>query len=255
MASRTPPNTRRGSKTDSQNQGLMSEMKKLLEENKREIVSCFQTQFDQMNATITTLSSHISDIVGSIAQLSSDVLNLQSRVKVIENEVNKHMLNSETIFNAVVTECNQIQMRRKNVIVSGLQEKSHGTIQERIDHDIEKCEELLSALDIHDCDIQRTIRIGRPRPDGVRLLKIEFSKESVKRSVIRNAKSLRNSKDANYRNVFINPDETYLQRIQSKRLRDEIKTRKQKGEDVVIRNGKVVPRNSLSKSQDFRIEF
>ena len=60
--------------------------------------------------------------------------------------------------------------------------------------------------------------------------------------MIKVAKNLRSSSNPLFTNVFINPDLTYEQRAEKKRPNDERKLRKANGEDVIIRNCKVILR-------------
>jgi hypothetical protein len=49
-----------------------------------------------------------------------------------------------------------------------------------------------------------------------------------------------------YKNVFINPDRTPLEQAIDKRLRHELKERRENGEDnLVIYRGKVINRNEI----------
>ena len=61
------------------------------------------------------------------------------------------------------------------------------------------------------------------------------------REMLQNAKKLRESRDARSR-VFINPHLTKQQAVEEKALRTEVKQRKENGEDVMIKNGKIVSR-------------
>ena len=61
-------------------------------------------------------------------------------------------------------------------------------------------------------------------------------------NIIKVAKNLRSSSNLLFTNVFINPDLTHEQRAEQKRLNDERKLRKANGEDVIIRNSKVILR-------------
>ena len=61
-------------------------------------------------------------------------------------------------------------------------------------------------------------------------------------SLLTKAKDLRKSRS--FRNVFVNPDRTKAQRSEFKRLRDELKERRSKGENAVIYNRQVVVRDN-----------
>jgi hypothetical protein len=60
--------------------------------------------------------------------------------------------------------------------------------------------------------------------------------------MLQNAKKLHNATDGRSK-VYINPHLTRMQSEAEKVLREELKQRKDAGDDVVIKNGKVVLRN------------
>ena len=69
-------------------------------------------------------------------------------------------------------------------------------------------------------------------------------------SLLRRAKELRNTSEHRGR-VYVNPDQTKRQRELSKALRNELRARRDLGEDVVIRHGKIVSK----AEQIFRAGF
>ena len=86
-------------------------------------------------------------------------------------------------------------------------------------------------------------------PNKHRPLLLSFEREGDKDTLLSRSYQLRN-KDA-YKNVFIAPDRTKLERAKHKTLVEELKLRRSKGEkDLVIRNGaiitKPVARNNTS---------
>jgi len=78
-------------------------------------------------------------------------------------------------------------------------------------------------------------------------LLIALSDNSVRRQILRNAKTLRNS--STYRNVFISPDLTPQERASNKQLRTELQRRKAAGEpNLIIKRGQIVSKQSLPKA-------
>ena len=66
------------------------------------------------------------------------------------------------------------------------------------------------------------------------------SDKASKFDFLRSAKELRKSEK--YKNIYINPDLTYIQRERNRKLRNELKEKREKGFDAVIKNGKVMLR-------------
>ena len=70
-------------------------------------------------------------------------------------------------------------------------------------------------------------------------MRVQCKSKEYRDNILGFARKLRNSKD--YKNVYINPDLTKMQREQSRKIRDELKSRRDKGESVIIRKGQIVP--------------
>ena len=82
---------------------------------------------------------------------------------------------------------------------------------------------------------------------SIRLLRVVLRDEDDAKTILYNAKKLRDMPQ--HSKIFINPDLTPYQQKLNKTLRDELKRTRASGEDVIIRGGKVVPRN---EPQTFR---
>ena len=82
------------------------------------------------------------------------------------------------------------------------------------------------------------VRLGKRIPDRHRLLKVTLDSVSRKIQVLRNAKKLRNTQ--NWKEIFITPDMTPREREKNKELREELKRRRELGEErLVIRKGQI----------------
>ena len=110
------------------------------------------------------------------------------------------------------------------------------------------CQELCYQLGVKG-DFEEVIRIGRntsrARP---RLICVKCRSLDTKTNILRNAKKLH--EQPTFRGVFVNPDRTKLQQRNDKLLRDELKRRKDLGEDVMILRNKIVNRHD---NTNFRI--
>ena len=161
----------------------------------------------------------------------------------------RHSELKDSFDNQLSEAVKEIELRTRkanNIIISGIQEPQNGTVTERAASDTDKCFDILNFLDVKDRNaIKAVSRIGKPRKDGKRLLRVEFHDFSWKLATLRNAKRLRTSA---WRDVYINPDRTQLQQAEEKQLREELSERRAKGEQVYIYRGKIV---SKSPSQNF----
>ena len=140
--------------------------------------------------------------------------------------------------------------------VSGLPEPSSGSLQERKDDDKDTVRDIVTELGLSPMNISDTQRIGKIDSKKPRLLCVTCADKSSKFDLLRSAKELRNSEK--YKHCFINPDMTYAEREKNRKLRSEVKEKRQQGLDVIIRNGKVVLRRDAASSgvgQNFRQGF
>ena len=170
-------------------------------------------------------------------------LNLQLRELQLTKEVMRNEIESE-----IMTELNDRQNRRNNLLVFGVPE-SEGSDDEdpnslRDDDQIESIFTNLGAT----AEKLRPMkffrlgrRSGRPRP-----IKLLFSSFEEKQSVLRAAPLLSRLQPSNpLRRIYIKPDMSLREQAEERKLRSELKERKEQGEDVTIRNGKIVSREPL----------
>jgi len=126
--------------------------------------------------------------------------------------------------------------RECNVVVHGLREGNDKVVCEGI---------IQQQLQLQDIPVESVVRLGRggggndvqgrPRP-----LLVKFSSPGQKWAVVGRAKRLRNADDESLRRVMIVPDMSMDERMQDKRLRDELKRRRDNGErDVYISRGQI----------------
>ena len=76
---------------------------------------------------------------------------------------------------------------------------------------------------------------------NVHLTGVRLKNKDLRNSILQNAKKLLQSANPEYKKMCINPDYTFSQRNKMKELREELKTRRDNGEDLVIRNFRLVP--------------
>ena len=92
-----------------------------------------------------------------------------------------------------------------------------------------------------DINVHKFFRLGRKSDSKARPLLICLTSEGEKLTLLSRAPKLRFHDQ--YRNVYIAPDMTRFQRTKHKKLVDELKRRKQQGEEnLIIRNGLIMKR-------------
>ena len=139
----------------------------------------------------------------------------------------------------------QRQSRQSYLIVSGLPEETSGSLEYRNEKDSDKLKSLLAALNHNESAVLSNRRIGsRLDNSKPRLLRIQCSNREIKESILHKSKDLR--KNDSFKNIYINPDLTKMERLKNKALREELRLRKNSGEDVLIHRGKVISKQEYN---------
>ena len=145
--------------------------------------------------------------------------------------------------------------RQCNLIFHNVPESKSGDTDVRKEEDQTQVHRILQHLDVQisPSDIEQAVRLGK-KTDGQerpRLLKIKLSRVEPKKQTLSRAKKLKDSKNECYNSVFISPDLTFQEREENRRLRNDLKARRDNGEEnIIIRNGKIV-----KVSQSFRTQY
>ena len=129
--------------------------------------------------------------------------------------------------------------RKCNLIVHKLPENSNDE-----DSISSICKDVL-GLEINIVSVKR---LGQQR-GWPRLLLVVLENEILKRQILARSPRLRQCNS--WKSVFITPDLTQQEREENRRLREELKTRRQNGEpNLIIRRGRIVisQRNNSSTS-------
>ena len=192
--------------------------------------------------------SKIDMLENQTSNLASRVTTLDERVEALESKI------SQKVKKTIMTEMDErtdIERRKLNLIVFGMPEPickpkdgskpGYWYTKENKMADMDFFEKMTSSS--MDTEVQRdsvrdVLRLGAKRNDGKpRPLKISFTDIGVKREVLGKAKLLKSGK---HNMIFISPDLTPQQREKDRVLRQELKSRRDEGEEhLVIRRGRI----------------
>ena len=144
------------------------------------------------------------------------------------------------------------ERRKTCVIVHGVRESEAQTAQERINEDMGQIRQMFGHIHCEEVGVAKIIRLGSREKKGeenklekARPLKLVLSSEEEKRMVLREAKNLREIEEGNWSKVFVHQDRTPKERVRRRVLGEELKRRKEeRGEDLVIFRGKILPRRT-----------
>ena len=191
--------------------------------------------------------------------LQADTIELKDSMKDVKKEISNIKNTVKlTVKTAISTEMNKkqdIDKRKLNLVVFGLPEIVEDGDESKLstlDGDAKKKIDMAAISDIITNELEialsprtglcNAIRLGK-KPEKVtdrpRPVKIEFKDIDVKRDVLTKAKNLRNSVSKIAQKLYINPDLSKEQIEFEKKLREKMWERRQKGENVIIRKGKL----------------
>lgn len=143
----------------------------------------------------------------------------------------------------IVREERDMERRKFNLCVFGLCESPE--VQDRELFNNICSEKLGILLDPVASPVSCTKRIGSANTTKPRILIVTLNCLSLKNEILKNAPKLKDIVfPGSNAKVFISPDQTKLQREQRKTLRIELKARLENGENVMISQNKIVPRNA-----------
>jgi len=230
--------TRSNSFSNTQNIAL-NDIKILIDNSKNEILTAVKGDYDSVRDevkrfcdTITTLIEKIQRMDDRNKELESKIESLETKIQSMEQQ--RHFMTEEDMIH----EAEDRFRRRKYLIVSGVQEQTTGTVDERREKDEEYIKDIAKEMGIDDFEPEEVFRIGIIRNSKPRLIRFKCSEIKEKYSFLRESRMLRNV--PRFQGVYINPDLTAAQRKRDAELRKELKARREAGEKVKIRQGRIV---------------
>ena len=175
------------------------------------------------------------------------MVRLGERVDAIENNMGKKVVDR---VRTQLDEREDIERRKMNIIVHNLPEthppqdrNSRWYTDDKKAADRKAfCKVVTEAMDINENvsgAITDIIRLGvKQGDDTCRPLRVSFKSIQTKREILGKAKLL--NKSRRYKMIYINPDLTPSQRKHDAELRQELKIRRDNGENIIIKRGKIV---------------
>ena len=138
------------------------------------------------------------------------------------------------------------ERRKYNVVIQNLPESDSTTADDRKAYDTMEAMCMLAAMRLPKIEVKSAVRIGKKVEDKIRPLMITL--DSDRDPVIKRARFIRRYKD--WQKVFIDPDRTPLEQEKFKNTRAEFKRRKESGENIIMRDGKILPSSRRASNID-----
>lgn len=203
------------------------------------------------------LKSNQEKILTMIQENKNRIETLDKREKVLDKTEQRNIASNEKSFynrqisyanndsnanNRMLEDVDEQEERRKksnNLVIYNVPESRQDNPKTRIEEDTQRFEDILiEGLKIRKFQINKVIRIGRFNEEYPRPILVEMRSEKEKWHILGKAKDLRNSYE--FGNIYINRDMTAQELKNDKELREELKYRKQNGEQCMIKNGQII---------------
>jgi len=185
--------------------------------------------------------------------LKGRILSLEERMSDIKQEIKDDIVrevnvNISKIYDEIssLKERDERKDRQSNLIVYNSPESRSMNNQEREKDDLALVERLLrDGVKENKFNIIKVIRLGRRREDdSSRPLMVKFDNSADKWNILKKTRNLKNCTDPVLKLIGIAPDLTPKERQLDKNLREELKLKRQSGDDSwYIKGGKLVKKN------------
>lgn len=222
-----------------------NDLKQMLEGVEKKIIEHFQLEMKTVFDKLSLLETKVNSFEDALTKM-------KTRHEIYDHEltnINKTLNDLTTnLPELIVNEVEQRIARSKNIILSGISESEQDDLKSRIEQDEQTVCEICTTLKIETSEIRKIQRVGKIRQGSSRLIKVCFADEVSRNLALRNGKSL--NEHPNFRSVFVNRDRTPMQQSHYRNLREEWKSRRSKGENVVIYRDKVVLKDSMVQNRN-----
>ena len=226
------------------------EIKELLKENIRETKN-FMAQVEEK--IYQTVDKMIEEKIGNQTQTQEKLDKMLKDVKETETNIEKKIQTEVKIY---LDKANEKESRKNNLIIMRLPEQETENPEEELKKDeieIKKIfdqtnPELKSEL-TKILNENKIKRLGRKKTDKTkpRPIKVTLPDGDMKEQIFKGCKNLKNS---NFKNISIQNDLTLEEREEGFKLRQEMRERKEKGEDICIFRGKIIPVKDHPKNKN-----
>ena len=205
----------RETRSGSQSNALISEIKAMIEASKDEVIASLTKEIKSLKDEITSLTKRVD----TLEQQNKIIKDSNSR---IVNELENNFASKSSVLEltkVIEAQCNAIEnherlLRKKNLIIHGVTESSNDPVPKRT---ISRIMEFLGVDLNTDTDCESVQRLGKPVSGRCRPLRLVLKDFELKSQILSKAKSLRSSQG--FSNVYVNSDLTPLQQSFNKHLR------------------------------------
>ena len=205
-----------------------------------------------LNKSLTELKNKIDDLSQQLTELPVPPLASMERSTTTSLQP-EPTINQQMDAVSIVDEFADRERRKNKIVLSSVPEPTGSNQEARRQSDLDTVRNIMNEYRLQGIQISNAYRLGKFDPSNPRsrLLLAELN-DSTQRGKILSAASKKRPDNPRWSNVYISPDLTPQQRLEGKRLRDELKRRRTLGEtNLIIRHGKIIkdPRATTSQQK------
>ncbi|KAJ3665122.1 hypothetical protein Zmor_000635 [Zophobas morio] len=186
-----------------------------------------------IRSQLMTIKLEIKQTIEDNFKIIKDRLSaVEENVRLIQDEWTEFKksnvkMDNPLDFNTVVSEIEERKSRSTNVLLFNISESISSNSEEKFQDDLLQVNSILAPLGSFP-QPKKIIRVGMPKPNVVRPLKIVYENDDIAKDV------LRSNKNNNNRNHHFRPDLTKIQRDYNNSIRKEFKDKVAQGNTNVM---------------------
>ncbi len=131
-------------------------------------------------------------------------------------------------------EMSEKESKKKNLVVLGLPENPNAS-------DLDMMKQVCASVSVSPTSVHEVLRDGPAQPGRPRILKVKFQDLASRRKFLVGFRGAAQGL-AGFGKSWVRPDLTFRERQQDRVLRAELGRRRDAGENVIIKGGKIVPK-------------
>jgi hypothetical protein len=222
----------------------------------------------EVKSVLTVVMTELkSDIAARMDDLDINIENINSTINSVDKKVDKVMASLTSITdknkktsvhppaiseshvapigtNELQTALNEINEResiKDNIVIFNVKDDTCSSAEEKKQTDITAYHEICATIDVPHHEIKAIFRIGKPGQNKVRPLIVKINNDT-KKIVFKNIYKLKN----NSKKWVIKHDLTRKEQETEKKLWQEVKRRRETGENCFIKNGTILSKTDVN---------
>lgn len=207
----------------------------LLEQIKTSVTEAVQELKTELRQEYKALFKSLED------DFKREIENVHLEIKTLKMKVDASINNFEKEF---LNDMRESEFRKNNIMIFGLKESTDSTSEA---NDEAQITDLSAELGVPNLKVQRCFRLGR-RSSKPRPVKVICENPKQRTDLLRSAFRIpRLPSNLGFKKVFIKQDLTPKEQEANRQLRQELKNRRELGERVYVRNGRIVEAEKVTQ--------